>query len=91
MKFIFKNLDLDIGSEIWFMEDNKAVCYYVQEVLTQKKLTFKSDYGQPYDHQIIESNDYRIFAIKNNDSKSVYLSDIHPHWYNTKEELLKSL
>lgn len=86
---------LEIGDAIWFMKDNKPVCYYVWEVRTTQCLTHKSEYGYPYDHEILETRQYKVGSDKNNNYKTDFqwihdIEKVQTIYYN-KEDLINSL
>ena len=83
---------LERGTEIWFMSDNKPVCYYVYAILIEQYLHNKSEYGAPYGFSIQTKVDYRIRSLEMNDyqTTSMLLSSI-PKWFTSKENLIESL
>ena len=85
-----------ILDEIWIMRKDKPTCYWVWEILKREYLSHKSDYGQPYNHQIYISYDYILVSSNYNDyqASKLNLSVLQKEkvpYFSTKQDLIDSL
>lgn len=83
---------LERGTKIWFMSDNKVVCYYVCAIIIEQSLHSEFEYGHPYNYSIKTTMDYKIRDVDMDgyESKTILLSSV-PKWFTSKEELINSL